>query len=84
MLFTVTSSNCKVKIARFFRILMYTRWKITKQKIFVQVSIAVACFISKIQQFERVFTVRDTKRGMLSRCKKVYPLDFQQYDLFKY
>ena len=32
----------------------------------------------------RVFTVRDTKIGMLSRWKKVSPLDFQQYNHFKY
>ena len=29
-------------------------------------------------------TVRDTKMGMLSRWKKVSPLDFQQYNHFKY
>ena len=34
------------------RILVYTRLKIDKKLIFVQVSIPVACFISKIQQFE--------------------------------
>ena len=34
------------------QILIYTRLKITKKLIFVQVSIAVARFISKIQQFE--------------------------------
>ena len=34
----------------------------------MQVSIPVACFISKIMQFELPsFTVRDTKIGMLSR-----------------
>ena len=31
-----------------------------------------------------VFKVRDTKIGMLSRWKKVSPLDFQQYNHFKY
>ena len=34
------------------RILIYTRLKVNKKLIFVQVSIPVACFISKIQQFE--------------------------------
>ena len=34
------------------RILIYTRLKINKKWIFVQVSILVACLISKIQQFE--------------------------------
>ena len=32
----------------------------------------------------QVFTVRDTKKGMLFRWKKVSSLDFQQYNHFKY
>ena len=46
--------NCKVKIynSEVLRILIYTRLKINKKQIFVQVSISVARFISKIQQFE--------------------------------
>ena len=34
------------------RILIYTRLKISRKHIFVQVSSPEACFISKIQQFE--------------------------------
>ena len=34
------------------RILIYTRLKISRKYIFVQVSSPEACFISKIQQFE--------------------------------
>ena len=34
------------------RILIYTRLKINKKLIFVQVFSPIACFISKIQQFE--------------------------------
>ena len=46
----------------------------------------VACFILKIQQFELPsFTVRDTKIGNYAvSLKKVSPLDFQQYNYFKY
>ena len=47
MAFTVTSSNCKVKIAKF-----YTKLKINKKLIFVQVFSPVARFIPKIQEFE--------------------------------
>ena len=43
---------------------------------FVQVSISDLNF--------RVFTVRDTKVGMLYCLKKVSPLDFPQYNHFKY
>ena len=68
MVFTVTSSICKVKIARFYKFLLTLGWRY-----FVQVSIPVAGFISKIQQFELAVSL-----------KKISPLDFQQYNHFKY
>ena len=42
----------KSKLSKVSRILIYTRLKINKKKIFAQVSIPVARFISKKQQFE--------------------------------
>ena len=42
----------KSQNSEILRILIYTRLKINKKRIFVQVFIPVACFISKIQQFE--------------------------------
>ena len=82
MVFTVTSSNCKVKTARVLRILIYTKLKINKVNL-LKVCIPVACFISKIQQFE-LPSFHSAWHGMLFRWKKVSPLDFQQYNDFKY
>ena len=42
----------KSQNSEILRILIYTRLKINKKQIFVQVCIPVASFISKIQQFE--------------------------------
>ena len=42
----------KSQNSEILRILIYTRLKINKKWMFVQVLIPVACFISKIQQFE--------------------------------
>ena len=76
MVFTVTSSNCTVKIA--------TRLKIHEKNIFVQVSIPVACFISNLQQFDLPSFLSDwhQNRNAVS-LKKFSPLDFQRYNHFK-
>ena len=50
MVFTVTSSNCKVKIARFYEFLFTLGWRYAKNKFPFPYN--VTCFISKIQQFE--------------------------------
>ena len=42
----------KSQNSEILRILVYTRLKANKKYIFVQVFIPVACFISKIKQFE--------------------------------
>ena len=51
----------------------------------VQVSIQVACFILKIQQFELPsFHSAWHKNRNAVLLKEVCPLDFQQYNHFKY
>ena len=67
------------------RILIYTRLKINRKYIFVQVSSPEACFTSKIQQFElpSFHSAWHQNRNAIS-LKKVSPLDFQQFNHFKY
>ena len=67
------------------RILIYTRLKINRKYIFVQVSSTEACFISKIQQFElpSFHSAWHQKKNAIS-LKKVSPLDFQHFNHFKY
>ena len=67
------------------RILIYTRLKINMKYTFVQVSSPEACFISKIQQFElpSFHSAWHQNRNAVS-LKKVSPLDFQQFNHFKY
>ena len=85
MVFIVTSSTCKVKIARFYELLFTLGWRLTKSKSLYKFPLSVACFISKIKQFELPsFHSAWHQIGMLSRWKKVFPLDFQQYNHFKY
>ena len=55
------------------RILIYTRLKISRKHIFVQVSSPEACFISKIQQFEvpSFYSAWDQKRSAISFKKSL-------------
>ena len=59
-------------------ILINTRLKTNKKKIFAQVSIPVACFISKIQKLPSFQSAWHQNRNAVS-LKKVSRLDFQQY-----
>ena len=70
MVFTVTSSNCKVKIE-------------DKQKINLCTSFEDSLRKYSNLNF-RVFTVRDTKVGICCPFEKSLPLDFQQLNHFKY
>ena len=90
-IFTRTLKNNIIKkcfknhYSEVLRIFIYTRLKINKKLIFVQVSSPEACFISKIQQFElsSFHRVWHQNRNAVS-LKKVSPLDFPQYNHFKY
>ena len=81
----MTSSNCKVKTTRFYKFLFTLAWRWTKNKPLYKFPFPWHISFRKYSNLNfRVFTVRDTKIGMLSCWKKVSPLDFQQYNHFKY
>ena len=83
--FTVTSSDCKVKKARFYEFLFTLGWRLIGNTSLYKFPAPKHVSFRKYSNLNfRVFTVRDTKIGMLSRWKKVSPLDFQQYNHFKY
>ena len=67
MVFTVTSSDCKVKKASFYELLFTLGWKLIENK-------SLYKFPAQFRKYTnldfRVFTVGDTKRGMLSHWKK--------------
>ena len=85
MVFTVTSSDCKVKKARFYEFLFTLGWRLIGNKSLYKFPAPKHVSFRKYSNLNfRVFTVRDTKIGMLSRWNKVSPLDFQQYNHFKY
>ena len=77
MVFTVTSSDCKVKKARFYEFLFTLGWRLIGNKSLYKFPAPQVCFISKFSSLNfRVFTVRDTKIGMLSLWKKSLRLIF--------
>ena len=83
--FPVTLSNCKVKTTKFYEFLFTLAWKWTKNKSLYKFPFPWHISLQKYSNLNfRVFTVRGTKIGMLSRWKKVSSLDFQQYNHFKY
>ena len=85
MVFTVTSSNCEVKIARFYEFLFTLGWRQKKSKSLDKFPFPQLISCRKYSNLNfRVFTVRNTKIGILSQLKKAPPLDFQQYNHFKY
>ena len=85
MVFTVTSSDCKVKKVRFYEFLFTLGWRLVGNTSLYKFPAPKHVSFRKYSSLNfRVFTVRDTKRGMLSPWKKVSPLDFQQFNHFKY
>ena len=83
--FPVTLSNCKVKTTKFYKFLFTLAWRWTKNKSLYKFPFPWHISLQKYSNLNFwVFTVRDTKIGMLSRWKKVSSLDFQQYNHFKY
>ena len=77
MVFTVTSSECKVKKARLYEFLSRLGWRTIENKSFYKFPAPKLASFRKytILNF-RVFRVRDTKIGMLSHWKKPFLLIF--------
>ena len=85
MVFMVTSSDCKVKKVRFYEFLFTLGWRLVGNTSLYKFPAPKHVSFRKYSSLKfRVFTVRDTKRGMLSPWKKVSPLDFRQFNHFKY
>ena len=83
--FTVTSSDYKVKKARFYAFLFTLGWRLTGNKSWCKFPAPKHVSFQKYSNLNfRVFKVRDTKIGMLSPWKKVSQLDFQQFNHFKF
>ena len=77
MVFTVTSSDCKVKKARFYEFLFTLGWRLIKNKSLYKFPAPKHVSFRKYSNLNlRVFTVRDTKTGMLSHWKKSLRLIF--------
>ena len=71
MVFTVTSSDCKVKKARFYEFLFTLGWRLIGNKSLYKFPAPKHVSFRKYSNLNfRVFTVRDTKIGMLSHWKK--------------
>ena len=72
------------QISEVLRIFLYIRLKIKEKEILVQVSSPVACFISKLQQFELPsFHTVWQNRNAISLEKKASALDCQQLNHFE-
>ena len=77
MVFTVTSSDCKVKKARFYEFLFTLGWRLIGNKSLYKFPAPKHVSFRKYSSLNfRVFTVRDTKIGMLSPWKKSLRLIF--------
>ena len=74
---TVTSSDCKVKKARFYEFLFTLGWRLIGNKSLYKFPAPKYVSFRKYSSLNfRVFTVRDTKIGMLSPWKKSLRLIF--------
>ena len=77
MVFTVTSSDCKVKKARFYEFFFTLGWRLIGNKSLYKFPAPKHDSFRKYSSLNfRVFTVRDTKIGMLSPWKKSLRLIF--------
>ena len=77
MVFTVTSSDCKVKKARFYEFLFTLGWRLIGNTSLYKFPAPKHVSFRKYSSLNfRVFTVRDTKSGMLSPWKKSLRLIF--------
>ena len=75
--FPVTLSNCKVKTTKFYEFLFTLAWRWTKNRSLYKFPFPWHISLQKYSNLNfRVFTVRDTKIGMLSRWKKSLLLIF--------
>ena len=75
--FTVTSSDCKVKKARFYEFLFTLGWRLIVNKSLYKFPAPKHVSFRKYSSLNvRVFTVRDTKIGMVSPWKKSLRLIF--------
>ena len=77
MVFTVTSSDCRVKKAWFYEFLFTLGWRLIGNKSLYKFPAPKHVSFRKYSSLNfRVFTVRDTKIGMLSPWKKSLRLIF--------
>ena len=77
MVFTVTSSDCKVKKARFYEFVFTLGWRLIGNTSLYKFPAPKHVSFRKYSSLNfRVFTVRETIVGMLSHCKKSLVLIF--------
>ena len=77
IVFTVTSSDCKVKKARFYEFLFTLGWRLIGNKSLYKFPAPKHVSFRKYSSLKvRVFTVRDSKIGMLSPWTKSLRLIF--------